>query len=357
MNPVYLYWLTTIEGIGVKRIRQILEYFGTAENAWIGTSKEYKNIKGIREDIIDKIIKKKDYDKLLNEIEGFMSKGIRMAAIDSSEYPGRLKNIYDPPYILYMKGEYRECTKYIAIVGSRKCSSYGRIAARNISKQLAEVDIGIISGLARGIDTEAHRGALEGSGFTCSVLGCGCDIVYPPENRKLMMEIEENGAVITEYPPGTAPSSFNFPARNRIISGLSDGVLIVEADEKSGALITANYALEQGRDVFAVPGSIFSNMSRGTNSLIKDGAKLVSGIEDILDEFGLEYKDGGRDDGCSISEREQKVLSIVGDCPLYIDDLARKTSYKVNEVNSILTALELKGVVRVLPGKFVVKIS
>lgn len=354
MNQIYYYWLSTVEGIGHIRMKQIMDYFGSLQDAWCAKPEDFRCIPGLPDKIINQIFIRKGQD-MIREIEGYKNKGIDIVTIECSEYPERLKEIFDPPYVLYFKGMFKECKKYVAVVGSRHCTSYGRMVARNITRELCSYDIGIISGMARGIDTEAHIGTLEGRGFTCAVLGCGCDIAYPPENKKLMMEIESSGTVISEYPPGTGPSPYNFPARNRIISGLSDGVLIVEAGEKSGALITANFALEQGRDVFAVPGSILSSPSKGTNLLIKDGAKLVTNIEDILSELGIEERESKKTNNVCMTPGEKALMDIIEDNPLYVDELFRKISLKVGEVNSLLTALEIKGLIKILPGRFVVR--
>lgn len=357
MNTIYHYWLSTVEGLNISKIKEIIKHFGSIKNAWESNFNEFYKIDGIKPQLIDRIINRRSEKQLLNEINNIKLKGINIISIDSKEYPSRLKEIFDPPYILYVKGRLEEKLKNIAVVGSRKCTQYGRLVSRKISQLLCEYNIGIISGMARGIDTEAHLGALDGSGFTCAVLGCGCDIVYPPENKKLKDEIERKGAIISEYPPGTQPISYNFPARNRIISGISDGVLIVEAGNKSGALITVSYALEQGKDVFAVPGSIFSSVSKGTNSLIKDGAKPVTDISDILSELGIDYQIKYQESKIpQLNIREKLVMEVVNDAPIYIDDLFKKVSLKINEINSVLTSLEIKGLIKILPGKYIVRI-
>jgi DNA processing protein len=348
--------LCTTKYIGLRKIREIINYFGDIKNVWNGNFNDFIGTKCLKPETIKNLIERRNKEKLTLEIESIKNKGIDLLSIDDVEYPSRLKSIYDPPPILYTKGKYKKCQMYISIVGSRKCSSDGRMIAREFSKKLSQMGIGIISGLARGIDTEAHIGALNGNGFTCAVLGCGCDITYPPENGKLMNAIEKDGYIVSEYPPGTQPFSYNFPARNRIISGLSDGVLIVEAGDKSGALITVDYALEQGKEVFAIPGSILNSMSKGTNMLIRDGAKIVTGIEDIFNEFGIENiiqeSDNQQDD---LSEKENQILKTVSDSPIHIDDLVKKISIRVGELNSALTSLELKGIIKILPGKYIVK--
>lgn len=356
MDLIYYFWLTTVEGLSTRKILKIVDYFGSIEGAWDGSYNDFLHIDGITPKLADKIIKRKDEKNLLKEIGDIESKGINIITIDNDKYPEKLKTIYDPPCILYSRGNMKKCLGYIGVVGSRKCTQYGRFIAKTISRLLCDYGVGIVSGMARGIDTEAHLGALSGGGFTCAVLGCGLDIVYPPENKKLMEEIVREGIVFSEYPPGTEPYQSNFPARNRIISGLSDGVLVVEAGEKSGALITADFALEQGREVFAVPGNIMSEPSKGTNALIKDGAKMVTDVADILCEIGIDFEIKNIDNaGHSFTPKEKMLLDVISNSPIFIDDLIESVSLKVNEVNSILTLLELKGFIRVLPGKFVVR--
>lgn len=355
MNEIYYYWLSTIEGVGIRKISDIMKHFGTIECAWEADRDEYLYIDGISHETAQKIMMRKDKARLSCEIKDIESKGIKIITIEDDEYPENLKNIYDPPLMLFSKGKFKKCRKYIGIVGSRVCTSCGRTIARTLANDLAGYDIGVISGMARGIDTEAHNGSIEGGGFTCAVLGCGCDIVYPPENRRLMERIEKSGSVLSEYPPGTLPEAFNFPRRNRIISGISDGVLVVEAGEKSGALITVNFALEQGRDVFAVPGSILSNCSRGCNMLIRDGARPVMGVEDILNELGIELQDN-KSENYDLTPEEKMIADKIGDSPVFLDVLIGQVSMRASQVNSILTSLELKGAVKILPGKYIIRI-
>ncbi|HWI41647.1 MAG TPA: DNA-processing protein DprA, partial [Verrucomicrobiae bacterium] len=239
----------------------------------------------------------------------------------------------------------------VSVVGSRSATTYGADVAGQISSELAAAGVTVVSGMARGIDTAAHRGALKGGGRTVAVLGCGIDVVYPPENRRLLEETAAAGAVVTEFPMGTAPLAENFPRRNRIISGLSRGVLVVEAAENSGSLITAEYALEQGREVFAVPGNIAYAGSRGTNRLIKQGAKLVDSVEDILAELPVARTAPTAAPSFSLTPEEAEVFALIAGGPLHIDDIIVKCELTVGEVSSILLRLELKGAVTQLPGK------
>lgn len=357
MKVLFYYWITTVGGIGLRRYSDIIEYFGGIESAWNAPKDKIMSMGGIPEHLLKKLVERRNEKALLKEIKDIESKGIHIITIDSEGYPERLKNIPDPPLLLYAKGKFMECTRFIGVVGSRRCTPYGRMVARTLSKELSEFGIGIISGMARGIDTEAHRGALDAGGFTCAVLGCGCDVVYPPENKSLMAEIEKKGAVVSEYPPGTKPHAQNFPGRNRIISGLSDGILVVEAGERSGTSITANFALEQGREVFAVPGNIHSSLSKGTNALIKEGARVVTGVEDILLELGLDFEVKVNGEGrVELTEDEKRLMSIINESPINFDDLVSRLQMKVGGVNALLTSLEIKGVIKILPGKYIVRI-
>lgn len=354
MNLLYYYWLTSTEGISTRRIFDIIGLFGSIQGAWSGNYEDFCRVKGISSALADRIVDRRNEKKLLKEISEIELKGINIITIDSEEYPENLRNIYDPPLVLYYRGKLNKHPGYIGIVGSRKCTQYGKAASRNISQSLSKYGVCIVSGLARGIDTAAHMGALDENGVTYAVLGCGLDIVYPPENKRLIQDIMRRGAVISEYTPGTKPYPGNFPARNRIISGLSDGILVVEANEKSGALITANFALEQGREVFAVPGSIYCETCKGTNSLIRDGAKIVTDIRDILVELNMDTKEM---DECMnvFSEAEKMIVDIISSSPVSIDELFQKASLKVNEINSLLTTMELRGIIKVLPGKYIVR--
>lgn len=277
---------------------------------------------------------------------------IKILNISDVEYPEMLKYIPDPPLVLYVRGKIPK-SNTVAIVGSRKASGYGIETASKMAFNLALSDITIVSGMARGIDTAAHSGTLEAGGKTIAVLGCGVDVVYPPENKELMKRIAQSGAIISEYPPGTPPATIHFPSRNRIISGMSLGTLVVEAGMKSGSLITAHLALEQGRDVFAIPGNINNYNSVGTNKLIKDGAKMVLNPDDILDElsFGiapLEKKKKGKKKNrvVGLTNNEKKIVSILKIEDLYDEELSVKTSIELTVLYEILLDLELKGLVK-----------
>ena len=287
-------------------------------------------------------------------MEDLAEKNIDVYTLWHKDYPYLLKNICDPPICLYAKGKLFAEETIIAVVGSRKASGYGLSSARKISAELAGYDICVISGMARGIDTAAHQGALSQGGRTIAVLGCGLDIVYPPENKKLMERILEKGAVISEYPPGVQPAPHHFPVRNRIVSGMSVGVLVVEAGEKSGSLITAQLALEQGRDVYALPGNVISVNSKGTNKLIQDGAKLVTSVQDIVEEVywfkNFENKQVLNPDNYreskkftdSLDQDEKKVYDLLSYENLQIDEIQSRLSLDLPILHRVLLSLEMK---------------
>ena len=306
-----------------------------------------------------------------HEIEELARLGGKALTLTDERYPQLLRETYDPPIVIYCLGDLTAALSQpaIAIVGSRRCSTYGRNVAEKLSRELAERGVTVVSGLARGIDSAAHRGALEGHGLTVAVMGTGLDAVYPKENRKLAERIAEKGALITEFPLATPPVSQNFPFRNRVISGLSLGVMVVEGAERSGSLITARLAYEQGRDVFAVPGNITSAKSFGPNYLIKDGAKLVQTWRDVIEELPAETKapilsaERGETrtkqiviDEVALSESERKVLKMLNtDESVHIDQLISKAGLSLGELMGALLQLEMTDRIRQLPGKSFVK--
>lgn len=306
----------------------------------------------------------------MRQIEAMDKSGIKIITFQDELYPANLLNIFDRPVFLYVKGTLSREDIPLAVVGSRRASTYGKYTTERMSRELALQGVTIVSGMARGIDTCAHRGALSVSGRTIAVLGCGLDVIYPPENKILYSAIPQNGAVISEFPPGTEPLPFNFPARNRIISGMSYGVLVVEAGEKSGSLITARLAMEQGRDVFAIPGAIDSASSRGANSLIKQGAKLVETIDDILEDIIPQVENyqarqsiPGRDtqaaktpvqvvkNTVALSGVEKSIAGILLSGEMHADDIIAAIKLAPSVVMSTLIAMELKGFIEQHPGK------
>jgi DNA processing protein len=357
--------LNMVDGVGPIRVRALRDRFGEPQAILAASKAELMQVEGVGEEVARSITSWREKVDLDAELQRIEKSGVRVVCRDDAEYPKNLREIYDPPLVLYVKGILTERDALaIAVVGSRRTTLYGQDMARKLAFQLARVGVTVVSGLARGIDTAAHHGALQAKGRTVAVIGCGIDIVYPAENKKLADEIvEKGGAVVTEFPFGVQPDRQNFPMRNRIISGWSLGVVVVEANLKSGALITANQAAEQGRQVFAVPGRADSILSKGANKLIKDGAKLTEDVEDILSEFeyllpktawepgdaGLEGS--GTKPALQLSETEEKVMAQVGNEEVAIDEIIRASGLTTACVSATLLALEMKRLVRQLPGK------
>lgn len=353
------YWVgfNVVRGIGPTRVRALLDYFGDLESAWRAPSMALRSA-GLDRRSLESLLAARsslDLDEVLARIE---DEGARVLTWESPAYPRLLLEIHAPPPVLYVKGTLTETDAWaVAVIGTRRASVYGKEVTRRLTGALARNGITVVSGMARGIDAEAHRAALESGGRTIAVFGCGIDHVYPPEHRKLAREIEANGALISDYPLGTRPEGRNFPPRNRIISGLSMGVLVVEAGQRSGALITADYAAEQGRDVFAVPGSILAKGSAGTNVLIQDGAKPVLIPEDILEELNLTMvaEQAAAQQLLPTDETEAALLEKLSVEPLHVDDLQRQVAMPIAQVTSTLAMMELKGLVRQVGGmKYIV---
>ncbi|WP_243141173.1 DNA-processing protein DprA [Alkaliphilus pronyensis] len=352
----FLIWLSHIGGISFKLLNNLYDYFGCLEELLTAKESHISIALNNNRIITNRLIKNRSKQYIEEIIHQCNEKGIQALTISDSDYPEKLKGIYDPPYVIYLKGKLDMTYPIVAIVGARKATPYGKWAAFSFARQLAQWKVGTISGLAYGIDTEAHRGTLADKQYTIGVLGCGIDQCYPVSNTNLMVEIlENNGCILSEYPPGTPPLKYHFPARNRIISGLSDGVFIVEAAKKSGALITVDFAIDHGKDVFVLPGNINSNLSKGTNSLIKDGAKMVLEVEDIIEDLKKTFNFISKKDNeiinVSLSNKEAKIYNIIKHEPIHIDYIVHKSGIKINEVNPILTVLELKGFICQLPGK------
>ncbi|MGH9763915.1 MAG: DNA-processing protein DprA, partial [Blastocatellia bacterium] len=283
--------LSMVEGIGRRTAASLIDRFQSPANS-IDASRSMLEAQGLKSETIDALKNPEFRERAARELDELAKIGAEALVLSDPRYPALLKETYDPPIVLYCLGDIDKALSRpaVAVVGSRRCSTYGRNAAEMLARDLAEHGVTVISGLARGIDTAAHKGALEGRGLTIAVMGTGIDIVYPKENKKLADDIVANGVLVSEFPLGTPPLSQNFPVRNRVISGLALGVLVVEGAERSGSLITARLAYEQGREVYAVPGNITSSKSFGPNYLIKDGAKLVQTWQDIVEELPLELK-------------------------------------------------------------------
>ena len=344
------YWIgfNNIPGIGRVRLSQLENYFGRLEYAWKAPIGEIRK-SGIENVAVKSIEKFRPGISLDNVLEKVMQYGVKAVTYKDTEYPSRLKEIYDFPPILYFRGNLLPEDEWcLAVVGTRRTTMYGKQVTEEIVSDLVCNKITIVSGLAKGVDTIAHRAALKAGGRTLAVFACGLDIVYPSENARLARDIIEQGCLISEYAFGTKPRADNFPRRNRILSGLSLGVLVTEAGESSGAMITARIALEQNREVLAIPGSILSPGCRGTNGLIQEGAKLVRGCEDILEELNLttvnrqmEMKEILPD-----TENEAILLRQLSAQPTHIDEVCRKSGLAAATVSGTLAMMELKGLVK-----------
>ena len=346
----YWNWLLTIEKIGLKKVKGILDYYGSPEAAFLGKEKELRQIKILKEKDIINIILSKDLDRIKKNYDKLINKGIYLVTIDDIEYPSKLKSIYDPPYGLYVKGRLpKEEQITISIVGARNCSDYGKEVALKLSKELASCGIQVISGLANGIDGYAHRGALNAGAETYGILGCGIEICYPRENFSLYMDIQKQGGIISEYGLGKPPLAYQFPMRNRIISGLSDGILVIEAKEKSGSLITVDSGLEQGKNIYAVPGNIYNKLSEGCHNLIKMGAKIVTSSQDILEDFSYNYTSSidNRHKNIKLLDKNEKIVyASLSYSPKHINDIAGETNLNIEDLSTILLQLELKSFIK-----------
>jgi len=351
-----------IPNLGNITYKRLLDIFGNPDRVFTAKLKDLVEVEGLRVETAKRIVANAWEGNPDEELRGLRKSGARLISIFDPSYPKDLREIHDPPPLLYLKGnDIPQTMTMVGVIGSRNPSHYGLKITEEICQGLAMRKIAVVSGMARGIDSTAHWGCLRGHGFTIAVLGSGIDIIYPESNRRLFNHIVERGSVITEFPLGTPPEGRNFPIRNRIISGLSKGVVVVEASRRSGSLITASLALEQGREVFAVPGSIESFKSTGTHLLIKQGAKLVENADDILEELGLNYPYSAKVTTAKktalppLEEDEKKIYDILGNYPIHIDQIVRNSEMDAAWVASILTRLELKGVIRQLPGKMFVR--
>jgi DNA processing protein len=353
------YWIafSRLPRIGSVRAGRLLSHFGSMEAAWGAGAGELRAA-GLDQGTVSSVLSERGSISPDDEMSRLDAAGIKAYTWNDPEYPARLKEIDDKPPVLYVRGELAPVDEVaVAVVGTRRATPYGRQAAEHFATDLASNGVTVVSGLARGIDAVAHRAAMAAGGRTIAVLACGLDIVYPAEHAKLAREITEHGALVSDYPLGMQPRSEFFPRRNRILSAMSLGVLVVEGGEGSGSLITARYALDQNREVFAVPGSIYSPGHRGTNKLIQDGeAKLVSSTEDILEELNLKMVTQQIElrEIVPTDPTEAKLLSVLSDQPSHIDDVQRASGLPIASVSSALAVLELKGVVRqVGPMSFV----
>jgi DNA processing protein len=331
----------------------LLEHFGSALNILEADKHALAEVEGFGDVTIKAVEEAKKKDWAAKELERAEKLNIQLIHFEHEGYPDALKHIYDPPPLLYVRGQLPTNERAIGIVGTRDASDYALKFTEALAQDLTRANVSVISGLALGIDSAAHRGAVSSEGGqTVAVLGSGVDVIYPKQNESLAKRIETgHGAIISEYPIGTGPTATNFPGRNRIINGLSKGVVVVEAGEKSGALITADYALEEGRTVFAVPGRVGDTKAKGTLNLIKQGAVLVQSVEDILNEFGWSQAATKTPEKVlELSPQEQLIVKALSNNPLLLDDLLERTNLPVSELLKLLTLLELKGVTKQLPG-------
>jgi DNA processing protein len=351
------YWigLSLVPNVGPVMSKKLLAEMGTPENIFNAGLQDLLSVKGLNREKAENIRNFRLWDYVEKQLSLVEKKGIRVVACADTGYPQALKETEGAPIVLYMKGEYHPDDRYgIAVVGSRKHTHYGEAVTQRMAGELASAGFTIISGMARGIDTLSHKAALSSGGRTIAVLGSGLDVFYPAENKALMEKIVCAGCAISEFPPGTMPNRENFPRRNRLISGLALGVLVVEATLESGSLITANYALEQNKDVFAVPGNITSVNSEGTNRLIKQGARPVTETTDIIEELapllrGFIRMQHGQT--AALSAEEESICNALTQEARHIDLVSRETKLPVNKVLDLLLSLELKGVVRQSSGK------
>jgi DNA processing protein len=352
--------LARVRGLGCTGFRQVAEHLGDPRKAFWISERELMQIPNLDRQAIEGLLNFSDWDEVRKEMSRVSETGARIVPYNDLHYPTQLRMIPDPPPFLYVKGEIGDGDeKAMAVVGSRSASDYGLRVTRDLCQGLCSLGFTVVSGMARGIDGEAHRAAMGMGGRTVAVLGSGVDVAYPWEHQELYQMICQRGAVLSEFPMGTPPFPFNFPSRNRLISGLSLGVVVVEATEKSGSLITASLALDQGREVFAVPGQAGASRSRGTHRLIRQGAKLVETVGDIIEEIApqlLSQAEGVREGSLptlppDASLETRRVFELVQRGPLQIDELIQASGLSPAKVSEILLDMEIKGLLRQLPGK------
>jgi DNA processing protein len=358
--------LNSVNGLGPARIRHLLDRYGTPAEVFAQKSRDLQQVAGVTDEVLRQLRDPALFVHADEQIAWAKKLGVRILSAAMAEFPAMLREIFAPPPILYVKGSPDVFAMHaVAIVGTRRPTAYGQSAAAGISAELAKNNIAIISGLALGIDTCSHQTCLDNNGKTVAVVGCGLDTIYPASNKALAARICEHGALVSEFPLGTPPEAFNFPRRNRIISGLSAGVCVIEAGKKSGALITAHYAVQQGRDIFAVPGSIFSASSEGTFNLIKEGAIPVRSARDIIDNIQtvkhalatpMQNSAATRLPDDLLNAAEILVLNQLSEKPQRMDQIAQRTEKVIAELFSILLNLELKGFVGQVAGQQFVRI-
>lgn len=356
-QEIYELWLGSIPNIRANKIEALLEYFGNPREAYYASIKAIEemikssNMKGVAytDRDLQAIIVGRDIDLIKKNLEYLKKHRIEFVTMLDTSYPNKLRDIYDPPFLLYYKGKaLADNKKIISVVGARECTVYGKEISKYLAGALAKEGIIIVSGLARGIDSYAHMGALSVEGITYGIMGCGIDICYPVENINLYMDIQIKGGIISEYGPGSKPLAYHFPMRNRIISALSDGILVIEAREKSGSLITVDMGLDQGKNIYAVPGRITDKLSEGCNNLIKMGAKVVTSPMDILEDL-VPYLLSEETDQLAISgilpHDEQIIYEFISLSPKHMEELLELTEFDIGKLSEHLLSLELKGLI------------
>ncbi|WP_346354638.1 DNA-processing protein DprA [Azotosporobacter soli] len=360
MERWYRAALQGLEGIGQGRMTRLIAYFGSAQQAWLASREDWGASGCVPAAVCEALPEGRRFQAVEELASSMEKQGIRICLLEDEDYPVLLRHICRPPLLFYYYGRLPKCDRTMAVVGTRKASNYGCNAAKKLAEELAREKFWVISGAARGIDAAAHRGALSGGGQTLAVLGCSINTVYPAEHRQLLKQIVDGGGgVISEYPPGTPLNKGHFPARNRIISGLSRGVVVVEAAQRSGALITADFALEEGRDVFAVPGSIFSSTSQGTHQLIEQGAKLTSCVQDILAEYGESSKRiASESEEHSLQGMEATLYNVLSyEEAQTTDEIIMRTGLPAPEAAHGLLLLELRGFIAEQEGKRYIRVA
>lgn len=354
MSDPRLYWIgfNYVKGIGPARLRNLLDYFGDIERAWLAPPEALAEA-GLGSAVLETFVETRKHLSLEAVWDRLQKLGLSVLTWADEAYPRRLAEIDNPPPVLYLRGELLPEDEWaVAIVGTRRMTVYGRQVTEELARRLAAAGVTVVSGLALGVDGVAHRAALDAGGRTLAVLGSGVDRIYPANHRRLAEDLVARGALISDYPPGTPPEAVNFPPRNRIVSGLSKAVVVVEAGERSGALITATFAAEQGREVFAVPGNIHAPQSQGTNRLIQQGARPLLDPQDVLDELDLgevvAFQSARK--ALPADAVEAQLYALLGKEPLHVDELRSRAGLPVEKVSAALTMMELKGLVRQVGG-------
>lgn len=357
-DKMFACWLGSISGVGCKTIWKLIDFFGDEREIFNAKADDIYEVQGIRKDIARKVIESRDYSNIEKKWKYLRDKNIGFTYISAPDYPQKLKNIYDPPYSLFYKGNLPDRSKpAVAVVGARNAAYEAKCVAEKFGRELAKYGVQVISGLARGVDIKSQIGAMSVvTGRTFGVLGCGIDMCYPRQHINEYMMMQTRGGVISEYAPGVFPSAGNFPRRNRIISGLSDGILVIQAGKNSGSLITAELGLEQGKDIFVVPGSINDDFYQGSNELIKNGAALVTNVRDILDALGIFYSEDvnfkNKKNNLLLETAEKIVYASLSLEPAHVSEVAEQTGMRIPIVMDKLISLELKGLVTMVAGNY-----